>query len=84
MHPRWLLWNDETVLRLARHIYEQQKFEELPILGDALEEAGCADEAVLSHCHHSDGHVRGCGVVDLVLGQSRARSKRSSSEPRTE
>ena len=43
------------------------RLEELPILGDALEEAGCRDEAMLTHCHGPAEHVRGCWVLDLLL-----------------
>jgi hypothetical protein len=42
----------------------------LPVLADALEEAGCTDEVILSHCRQSGEHVRGCWVVDAVLGKS--------------
>jgi hypothetical protein len=66
--PAWTAWNDGTVARLARSIYEERAFEQMPILGDALEEAGCADGAVLEHCRAAGGHVRGCWVLDRVLG----------------
>jgi hypothetical protein len=68
--PLWLTWNDGTISRLARSIDEQRTFDTLPILGDALEEAGCADPAVLEHCRASQAHVRGCWVVDLLLGRT--------------
>jgi hypothetical protein len=43
----------------------------MPILADALQDAGCDNEEVLDHCRAADGvHVRGCWVVDLVLGKS--------------
>jgi hypothetical protein len=67
--PDWLSWNDGTVLRLARHVYQDCRFDALPILGDALEDAGCTDETLLSHCHEPGEHVRGCWVVDLCLGK---------------
>jgi len=54
---------------LARAIYEEQAFERLPILADALEDAGCTDAAVLEHCRGSGDHVRGCWVVDLLAGR---------------
>jgi hypothetical protein len=57
---RWLTWNDATVPRLARGIYEDRRLEMLPILGDALEEAGCGDADMLAHCRRPALHVRGC------------------------
>ncbi len=68
--PRWRSWNGGTVERLARAIYQEQRFGMLPILGDALEEAGCNDAEVLHHCREEIDHVRGCWVVDLLLGYS--------------
>jgi hypothetical protein len=58
------------VLALARTIYEDRSFAELPVLADALEDAGCTDEEMLEHCREPGGHVRGCWVVDEVLGNS--------------
>lgn len=54
---------------MAAAIYAERAFECLPILGDALEEAGCSDAEVLEHCRTPGLHVRGCWVVDLVLGK---------------
>ncbi len=65
--PEVLAWNDGTVVKMARAIAEARSFEQLPILADALEEAGCSDAAVLGHCRHGGEHVPGCWVVDLVL-----------------
>jgi hypothetical protein len=67
--PAWLACNDRAVLRLAEGIYAERAFDRMPILGDALEEAGCADADVLRHCRQSDGHVRGCWVLDLLLAK---------------
>ena len=55
---------------LARSMYDARDFSSIPILADALEEAGCQDAAILSHCREQGTHVRGCWVVDLVLGKS--------------
>ena len=66
----WLGWNDNTVPRLAQAIYEQRAFDRLPILADALEEAGCTNADILNHCRQPGEHVRGCWVVDLMLGKS--------------
>lgn len=63
-------WRTPTVLALADAIYAERAFDRLPILADALEEAGCDHADVLSHCRGPGPHVRGCWVVDLVLGKS--------------
>jgi hypothetical protein len=69
LNPALLAWNDGTVVRLAQAIYEDRAFDRLPILGDALEEAGCDDADILAHCRGQGEHVRGCWVVDLLLGK---------------
>jgi hypothetical protein len=65
----WLIWRDGTVVKLAQTIYSDRRFDIMPILGDALHEAGCCDEAILDHCRGPNNHVRGCWVVDLLLGK---------------
>jgi hypothetical protein len=65
----WLTWNDGTVPKLAQVIYDDRRFSDLPILADALEEAGCDDDAIVAHCRGGGEHVRGCWVVDLLLGK---------------
>jgi hypothetical protein len=67
--PSVLAWNGGTVLKLAQSIYEERAFDRLPVLADALEEAGCTDAEVLTHRRSGGEHVRGCWVVDLVLGK---------------
>ena len=62
-------WRTANVLALARTIYEERAFERLPILADALMDAGCTDEDILKHCRSEVPHVRGCWVVDLILGK---------------
>ena len=62
-------WRTSDVLGLARAIYDDRAFDRMPILADALMDAGCADEQVLGHCRGDGPHVRGCWVVDLVLGK---------------
>jgi hypothetical protein len=66
----WLAWNDGTVRRIAQAIYDRQGFREMPILADALEEAGCDDERILRHCREPGHHTRGCWMIDLILGKS--------------
>lgn len=101
--PKWLQpilrWNDGTIPKIAQAIYDARAFDQLPILADALEDAGCDDAAILEHCRgyelcpgcasgkgcdpgdwpDCDGsgwmplrnpHVRGCWVLDLLLGKS--------------
>jgi hypothetical protein len=64
--PAWLT---SDVLALARGIYEERAFDRMPILADALQDAGCDNDDVLNHCRGSGPHVRGCWVVDLLLGK---------------
>jgi len=63
----WLRWNGGTVPALAAAIYAGQRFDDLPILADALEEAGCIDESALLHCREPGAHWRGCWLVDRIL-----------------
>jgi hypothetical protein len=66
----WLSANAGTVRRLAEGVYADRAFERLPLLADALEDAGCTDAELLSHLRGPGLHVRGCWAVDLVLGKS--------------
>jgi hypothetical protein len=68
--PEWLAWDHGLAARLARAIYDEHRFDELPVLADALEEAGCADAALLSHLRGPGPHARGCWALDLILGKS--------------
>lgn len=63
-------WRTSTVLALAQQMYDSRDFAAMPILADALQDAGCADEAILTQCRGSGPHVRGCWVVDLALGKA--------------
>jgi hypothetical protein len=63
-------WRTETAVALAAGIYAERAFDRLPILADALEEAGCDHAEVLNHCRGPGPHARGCWVVDGVLGKS--------------
>ena len=65
-----MAWRTPDVLALAQVVYDERAFDRLPILADALEEAGCDDASVLRHCRDGGKHVKGCWVVDLVLGKS--------------
>ena len=65
-------WRTDTAVALARQMYESREFGAMPILADALQDAGCDNDEVLSHCRGAGPHVRGCWVVDHVLGKGEA------------
>jgi hypothetical protein len=63
-------WRTETAVLIARGMYESRDFSAMPILADALQDAGCENADILTHCRdESLTHVRGCWVVDLVLAK---------------
>jgi len=62
-------WRTDTAVTLARQMYDARDFSAMPILADALQDAGCDNTDVLDHCRGPGPHVRGCWVVDLVLGK---------------
>jgi hypothetical protein len=66
----WIVWNSGTLRELAQAIYTDLAFDRLPILADALEDAGCTNADILAHCRGPGPHVRGCWVIDLLLGKS--------------
>jgi hypothetical protein len=75
--PAVLAWNDRTVPRLAAAAYDDRRLPEgtldhgrLAILADALLDAGCDDEMLLSHLRSPGPHVRGCHAVDVILERS--------------
>lgn len=61
-------WVTDTAKALARDMHERQTFAAMPILADALQDAGCDDPFVLEHCRGPGPHARGCWVLDQVLG----------------
>jgi hypothetical protein len=67
LDPAWLT---STVVDLARGIYDERAFDRMPILADALQDAGCDNDDALNHCRGPGPHARGCWVVDLILGKS--------------
>jgi hypothetical protein len=67
--PAWYSANDGAVRRLATAIYGGGAFEHLPVLADALEDAGCGDGELLGHLRSPGPHARGCWALDLVLGR---------------
>ena len=68
--PAVLAWNDGTVRRLAQAIYDARAFDRLPLLADALLDAGCDSEEILAHCRSAGPHAHGCWAVDLILGKT--------------
>jgi hypothetical protein len=62
-------WRTDTAVALARQMYEARDFSAMPILADALQDAGCTSADILYHCRGPGPRVRGCWVVDLVLGR---------------
>ena len=67
LDPEWLT---STVVSLARSMYESRDFSPMPILADALQDAGCENPDILGHCQGPGPHVRGCFVIDLLLGKT--------------
>jgi hypothetical protein len=63
-------WRTPAVFHLAQALYDDRAFDQLPILADALEEAGCREQSVLDHLRSPGPHVRGCWALDLILGRA--------------
>jgi hypothetical protein len=69
--PSVSAWNDRHIVRLAQAVYDERRWGDMPVLGDALLDAGCDNDDMLAHCRQQGGvHVRGCWVIDLLLGNS--------------
>ena len=64
-----LEWRTSSAVQLARGMYDARDFAPMPVLADALQDAGCEHADILAHCRGPGPHVRGCWVVDLVLGK---------------
>jgi hypothetical protein len=62
-------WRTSTALAIAQGIYDDRAFDRLPILADALQDAGCENGDILSHLRGEGPHVKGCWALDLVLGK---------------
>lgn len=63
-------WRTSTIAKLAKVMYDSRDFTTMPLLGDALQDAGCNQADLVDHCRVSHLHIRGCWVIDLVLGKS--------------
>jgi hypothetical protein len=66
VEPSWKKWNDGLIPKIAEGIYAERAFDRLPILHDALLDAGCDNADILTHCRAGGIHVRGCWVVDIL------------------
>jgi hypothetical protein len=63
-------WRTSDVQLLAKGVYKEMAFDRMPILADALQDAGCDSDDLLSHLRDTTAtHVRGCWAIDLVLGK---------------
>jgi hypothetical protein len=69
VEPAWLKWNGGAVAEMAHAVLADGRLSDLPILADALEEAGCSNADLLNHFRGPGPHVRGCWAVDLLLGK---------------
>jgi hypothetical protein len=69
LDPSLLTWHGGLLVSMAQRMYDSRDFTDMPVLADALEEAGCSDTHILNHCRQPVGHVRGCWVVDPILGK---------------
>jgi hypothetical protein len=71
-------WRTADVSGIAHAVYADYAFDRMPILADALEEAGCTDPAILDHCRAPGLHARGCWLLDLILLKQEAAVSASS------
>ncbi len=69
MDPRWLIWDGGQVEKLAKAMQRERAWHHLPVLADALEEAGCGDKDILGHLRGPGPHAGRCWVVDLLLAK---------------
>jgi hypothetical protein len=72
LDPSWL---SSTVVKLAQKIYDDRNFDLMPTLANELEKGGCKDNEILAHCRRPGPHIRGCWVLDAVLGKGKALPK---------
>ncbi|MBP3957608.1 hypothetical protein J8F10_20355 [Gemmata sp. G18] len=63
-------WRTGTTISLAQQMYDSRDFSAMPILADALQDAGCDNTDILDHCRSDGPHIRGCWVVDAILGKA--------------
>ena len=68
--PVWRAWNDGGLVKIAQGILGERAFDRMPIVADALLDAGCDNEELIAHCRSGGDHVRGCWALDLILGRA--------------
>jgi hypothetical protein len=78
VHPLWRALSNSSVRAIAQGIYDDRAFDRMPILGDVLEDAGCTDTEILGHCRQPGAHVRGCWLLDFLLGKNNNRPAATS------
>src|ERR1041384_7178468 len=76
-HPFDPAWCTSPVVLLGKRIQDEREFGAMPMLADALQEAGCDDEAILNHCRHATEHFTFCWVLALILSSEGATPKRA-------
>jgi hypothetical protein len=69
LDPAWLTWHGGLLVSMAQRMYDSRDFSDMPVLADALEEAGCTDQDIVGHCRSGGEHFRGCWVIDALLGK---------------
>jgi hypothetical protein len=69
INSTWLTWHNGLLMSMAQRMCDSRDFSDMPVLADALEEAGCNNADILQHCRQPGEHVRGCWLVDLILGK---------------
>jgi hypothetical protein len=85
VEPAWLSYGGGVVGRVAQSVYEEQQLSQLPVLADALEEAGCTEADLLAHLRGPGPHARGCWALDSLLGKSGLLARRGRAvSPRSE
>jgi hypothetical protein len=67
LDPALRTWHDGLLVSMTQQMYNSRDFSAMPVLADALEEAGCTDRQILAHCRGGEEHVRGCHLLDLLL-----------------
>jgi hypothetical protein len=77
--PSWLT---PTVTAVARAIFDEGAYGQMPVLADALQDAGCEDQAILNHCRAPGRHARGCWLIDLLLGSGVAGAEQNAAVDR--
>ncbi|MHC5540072.1 hypothetical protein ACYOEI_17780 [Singulisphaera rosea] len=70
--PAWLSGQGGPAVALARQVEQTGRFGDVPLLAETLVRVGCGDPAVLDHCRAYESHVRGCWVLDALLGREPA------------